>query len=542
MADLVPAPSSAGSLLTPLRNPAGGPILTRIAAFAAQPPVKKALPWFAGVAGAGLLALTWAALAPAPQRVLYSSLDDSERADVVAALDKASIGYKIDSATGALTVDQDDLYRARMVVASDGALAAPETGEQLIESLPMGASRTLEGDRLRAAQERDLMESIKEIDGVEAVRVHLARPERSVFVRDEVQPTASVMVRMISGRQLSDSQVTAIANLVAGSVPGLSPDAVRIVDQHGRLLSQPHGADSERLELQSRMEAKLQTQVEQLLIPMIGADNFTAEIQVILDMDEVTSARESYDKDGAVRRETTQKSQNIATPAVGVPGVLSNTPPPAAQARAGAPTGGSAQAAPQGSGESSSSRTYALGREVSVSNAAPGDVKRISVAVALNQSALTGGKAADLKKFEQLVTAAVGADPNRGDVVTVVERPFEPAEIDAPRFWETGWFAMIVRNAVALIAVVLVLLFAVRPVVKSLTRRKDQQEGSEEPISFTHQSRASAVEMSAEGPTRESLSAQIELAQRIVREQPDDALQALRRMLSQAPEAEGVSR
>ena len=541
MADLIPASSSAGSLLTPLRDPAGGPVLTRIGAFTAQPAVKKALPWFAGIAGAGLLALTWATLAPAPQRVLYSSLDDNERAGVVAALDKASIGYKIDSGTGTLTVDEDNLYRARMVVASDGALAAPETGEQLIDSLPMGASRTLEGDRLRAAQERDLMQSIKEIDGVEAVRVHLARPERSVFVRDEVQPTASVMVRMISGRQLADSQVTAIANLVAGSVPGLSPDAVRIVDQHGRLLSQPRGADSDRLELQSRMEAKLQTQIEQLLVPMVGADNFTAEIQVDLDMNEVTSARESYDKDGAVRRETTETSQNTAGSAIGVPGVLSNTPPPAAQARPGAPTGGPAQAAPQGSGESSSSRTYELGREVSVSNATPGDVKRISVAVALNQTALKGGKAADIKKFEQLVTAAVGANPNRGDVVTVVERPFEPAQLDAPGFWETGWFATILRNAVALIAVVLVLLFAVRPVVKSLTGRKDLQEDSDEPIPFMRQSRM-AADTSAEGPTRESLSAQIELAQRIVREQPDDALQALRRMLSQVPEAEGVSR
>ena len=541
MADLIPASSSAGSLLTPLRDPAGGPVLTRIGAFTAQPAVKKALPWFAGIAGAGLLALTWATLAPAPQRVLYSSLDDNERAGVVAALDKASIGYKIDSGTGTLTVDEDNLYRARMVVASDGALAAPETGEQLIDSLPMGASRTLEGDRLRAAQERDLMQSIKEIDGVEAVRVHLARPERSVFVRDEVQPTASVMVRMISGRQLADSQVTAIANLVAGSVPGLSPDAVRIVDQHGRLLSQPRGPDSDRLELQSRMEAKLQTQIEQLLVPMVGADNFTAEIQVDLDMNEVTSARESYDKDGAVRRETTETSQNTAASAIGVPGVLSNTPPPAAQARPGAPTGGPVQAAPQGSGESSSSRTYELGREVSVSNATPGDVKRISVAVALNQTALKGGKAADIKKFEQLVTAAVGANPNRGDVVTVVERPFEPAQLDAPGFWETGWFATILRNAVALIAVVLVLLFAVRPVVKSLTGRKDPQEDSDEPIPFMRQSRM-AAETSAEGPTRESLSAQIELAQRIVREQPDDALQALRRMLSQVPEAEGVSR
>jgi flagellar M-ring protein FliF len=544
MADLVPMTPAGGSLLAPLRNPAGGSALARLGAFAAQPPVRKALPWFAGIAGMGLLALTWATLAPAPQRVLYSSLDDSERADVAAALDKASIDYRIDNDTGALTVGQNELYKARMVVASDGALAAPESGEQLLDSLPMGASRTLEGDRLRAAQERDLMLTIKEIDGVEAVRVHLARPERSVFVRDEVPPTASVMVRMARGRQLSESQVTAIANLVAGSVPGLAADSVRIVDQHGRLLSQPRGADSDRLELQSRMEAKLRTQVEQLLAPMIGADNFSSEIQVELDMNEVTSARESYDKDGAVQRETTQTSQTTASPAVGVPGVLSNTPPPTAQARPGAPAAGPAQAAPQGSGESSSSRTYAVGREVAVSNVTPGSVKRLSVAVALNQSALKNAKAADIKKFEELITAAVGADPNRGDTVAVVVRPFQPTEIDAPAFWETGWFATIVRSAVALIAVLLVLLLAVRPIVKALTGRKDESEGDAAGDAPARERRAlmPGSGVTVEMPDRERLSAQIEMAQRIVREQPDDALQALRRMLSDARETKGVAR
>lgn len=516
-------------------------MLSRLGAFAAQPPVRKALPWFAGVAGIGLLALTWATLAPAPQRVLYSSLNDGERAEVATALEKASIGYEINNDTGALTVDENDLYKARMIVASDGGLAAPETGDQLLDALPMGASRTLEGDRLRAAQERDLMLTIKEIDGVEAVRVHLAQPERSVFVRDAVAPTASVMVRMARGRQLSDSQVTAIANLVAGSVPGLSPDVVRIVDQHGRLVSQPKGADSDRLELQSRMETKLQAQVEQLLAPMIGTDNFTAEVQVDLDMNEVTSARESYDKDGAVRREITETSRTAGGPAAGVPGVLANTPPPAAQAEPGAPVGGPAEPAGEGMGESSSSRTYELGREVSVSNDAPGDVKRISVAVALNQAALKGAKAADLKKFEQLVAAAVGANPDRGDIVTVVERPFEPTELAAPEFWETPWFATILRNAVALIAVLLVLLLAVRPIVKSLTSRKKQGEGDEEPLQISRNPRQPALP-AEEGPSRENLSAQIELAQRMVREQPDDALQALRRMLSKTPETEGAAR
>ena len=533
MSELVPVAPSATSLIAPLRDPSGGPMLTRLKAFAAQPPVRKALPWFAGIAGAGLLALVWAGLSPAPQRVLYASLNDGERAEVAAALDKASIGYTIDNGTGALTVGEDELYRARMVVASNGALAAPESGAALIDSLPMGASRTLEGDRLRAAQERELQMTIMEIDGVEAVRVHLAKGERSVFVRQEVPPTASVMVRLARGRQLADSQVTAIANLVAGAVPGLSIDSVRIADQHGRLLSQPRGADSDRLELQARMESKLRTQVEQLLGPMIGAENFTSEIQIELDMNEVTSARESYDKDGAVRRETTQRSQSSTSAAIGVPGVLSNTPPTDAEARPGAPEGTQSQATGQGQGESSASRTYELGREVAVSNVAPGSVKRLSVAVALNQDALKGAKAADIATFEKLVGAAVGADPNRGDTVAVVVRPFQAAEIEAMPFWQTGWFATFLRYGVALISVLLVLLLAVRPIVKSLTARK-QDAGEPGEGGAAAGSGMALVPMgraAAPAVDREQLSAQIELAQRIVREQPDDALRALRRML-----------
>jgi flagellar M-ring protein FliF len=545
MSDLVPVPGGvparAPSLLEPLRGSGSGGALERVRAFAAQPPVRKALPWFGGVAGLGLLAVTWAALSPAPQRVLYSSLNDAERAGVVEALDAASIGYTIDNASGALSVDEDDLYRARMLVASEGALAAPQSGTEMLDSLPMGASRTLEGDRLRAAQERELTLTISEIDGVEAVRVHLAKPERSVFVREDAPPSASVMLRMARGRQLSDSQVTAIANLVAASMPGLAIDAVRIVDQHGRLLSQPKNADSDRLELQSRMESKLRAQIAQLLTPMLGEGNFSSEIQVRLDMNEVTSARESYDKEGAVRQETQQESQTAGGGAVGVPGVLSNTPPADAEAQPGAPGAQQTPPQPASMGESSATRTYELGREVAVSNITPGSVSRISVAVALSEAAMKGTNPAGLKKIEELIGAAVGADPQRGDQVAVIVRPFEVAEMEELPFWETPWFATILRNAVALISVLLVLLLAVRPLMKALTGKRSQQddEADEADGQLERVSGSTPVEYV---PDRERLTAQIELAQRIVREKPDDALLALRRMLSEPQTEQGIVR
>jgi flagellar M-ring protein FliF len=553
MADLVPVPArnsgepSRGSILTALTDPAGGSALTRLRSFAGQPPVKKALPWFALTAGLGGAALMWQALAPQSQRMLYSALSDGERAQVAGALDKASIKYHIDNSTGAITVGEDDLYKARMLVASDGALAAPETGQQMLDKLPMGASRGLEGERRLAAREREMELTIKQIDGVDSVRVHLAEQEKSVFVRDSTPPTASVMVKLASGRSLAESQVQAIVNLVAGSVPGMTPDAVKVVDQHGRLLSAHGGAEAERFELQGRMEDKLRRQVSQLLAPMVGAGNFSSEIQVELDMDEQTSARESYDKNGVVRSEMNSQSQNsAASGAVGVPGVLSNTPPPPTAAQSGAPQGtpspaASGPPAPQ-SGESASTKTYELGREVAVSTAARGKLKRLSVAVGLSDAAFKKAKPADIDQIKQLVSAAVGANPQRGDVVTVMVRKFEPDVTVPVPFYEAPWFAMVLRNAVALIAVLMFMLMGVRPLVKALKRdvapapvAKDKKDDENEPEVDL------AAEVVAANPVDPEtgqiddglLQRQIGLAQQLAHERPESAVVALRQLLKQ---------
>lgn len=574
MADLVPAtpegaaPPVPASMFAPFTDPAGGGVLTRLSAFTAQPAVRKMLPAFVGLSAIGGALLAWSALSPSPQRTLYARLDDGERAEVAAALDQAAITYNIDNTTGALTVAEGDFYRARMLVASDGGLATPETGDQMLDKMPMGASRTLEGERLRSARERDLQLTIMEIDGVESVRVHLAQGEKSVFVRDNVPPSASVMVRMKSGRQLSESQVGAIVNLVAGSVPGLSADAVKVIDQHGRLLSEGGGVDSDRLDLQTRMEGKLREQVSQLLRPMLGEGNFTSEIQVDLDMDEVTRARESYDKDGVIRAETQQQSQSTSPgQAAGVPGALSNTPPPATQANPVAPAGTPVQPVPgPTSGETSSSRTYELGREVSVSNSGPGSVRRVSVAVAISAEAMKDAKAQDLKDLEALIGAAVGADARRGDQVKVVTRSFEPVTDEAPPFYETSWFAMVVRNGAAVLAVLLVMLLGVRPAIKALRGDKpkpekakagkarkrgkgaadddedaldamDDDEGADGAgQALPHRPEIPGAEgVDVQISRADLLARQLDLAQRLVSEKPGSAVAALRQMLNEPP-------
>ena len=549
------AESTGTSLLAPLTD--GGSFPARLAQFMSQAPVRRALPWFAGVGAAGLAGLLWLEMAPAPQRVLYTTLSDNERATVVAALDKAAIHYQINNQTGAVTVGEDDLFKARMVAAADGALATPETGEQMIDKLPLGVSRSVEGQRMQAARERELELTIMQIEGVEAARIHLAEPEKSAFVRDSAPPTASVMVKLAKGRQLSASQVTAIINLVAGSVPGLSIEAVKVADQQGHLLSAGQSGDADRIEMEARLENELRDHVETLLTPILGAGNFSSEIKLDLDMDQQTSARESYDKQGAVRSETQTASNGgsggAAGRAVGVPGILSNTPPPAATASPGAPTANTTPAATPsaapaaGNGDTSSTRTYELGREVAVTNAGPGRIKRLSVAVALSAAAMAKAKPGEIDQIKQLVSAAVGADTTRGDQIAVVVRPFQTVAMELPKFYETPWFAMAVRNAVALIAVLLTLLLGVRPLIKALKR--DPVEPGEMRALPSPSGSVGAIENGSRPGnvpllTQQSgsidpqhLGKQVGLAQQMVREQPDTAVAALRQMLKD-PEAE----
>ncbi|MGV3482315.1 MAG: flagellar basal-body MS-ring/collar protein FliF [Sphingobium sp.] len=582
MSDLVPA-----SAPVPLGNaravdgqrPA---ILQQISGFAAQPAVKRTLPYAAAVGVLGSAALAWMVLSPAPQRVLYSELADGEKASVTQALDKASIPYKLDPATGAITVGEGDIYRARMMVASDGAVAAPSSGTDLIDSMPIGASRSVEAERLRAARERELQLTIMEIDGVESVRVHLAQAEKSVFVRDNSPPRASVMLKLARGRQLSDGQVTAIVNLVTGSVPGLSNDEVKVIDQHGRLVSDRNAgnANIDRLNMQSRMEEKLRGQLSQLLTPMFGEGNFSTEIQVDLDMNAVTSARESWNKDGAVRTETTQSSPVPENPiGYGVPGVLSNTPPPPTQVVPGAPgapakpavqtVGGAAPATPAtgaaapAAGQTpatppapelsqSATRTYELGREVAVSNGTPGDIKRLSVAVVLSSAAMASRKPADIAQIKSLVGAAVGANVQRGDQVEVIARKFQSEPVVVPPFYEQPWFATVLRNGVALICVLLLIFFGLRPAIAAMRRKSEGKPGGnvegDGPRALAANGDAengdagaaatlSTEAMLTERLDRMKLADQVGLAQRFISEQPDSAMAAIRQMLAEAESA-----
>lgn len=464
----------------------------------AQPAVKRSLPLIFMLGLIAAAALAWMSLSTPPQRVLFANLPESDKAAVAQALDAASIANGIDG-SGSITVAEDDYHKARMLLAGQDLPKAAPGGYALLDNLPMGASRAVEGERLRQARETELARSIGAIDTVAEARVHLATPEASVFVRDKAEPSASVIVKLQPGRTLSDAQVRSIVNLVASSVPGMKPDAVTIVDQMGALLSksgQESSAGDARIDFQNRVEDKVRQQLVQLLTPLLGAGNFSAEVQAEVDLDESQATRESYDKEGTVVRAEqgnwTGAPRDAAGAPGGIPGALSNVPPP--PSTVATPTPGAALqpgqpatpvAAPGMKQSDSFTRSYSNGREVSVTRNMPGSIKRLSVAVLLREEPGKPRGQVEIRQIDELVKATVGYKADRQDQVTVVSRKFSTnaaAEADGLPFYETPWFAMIARNVTALVIALLVLLLGVRPLARALMRRRDDARGSGAPM------------------------------------------------------------
>ena len=454
----------------------------------AQPAVRRSAPMALLVGLIAAAALAWMSLSTPTQKTLFSGLTDADKQAVTAALDQASIKSRIDDGTGALTVSEEEYSKARMLLAGQNLPKQAPGGYAILDQLPMGVSRAVEGERLRQARETELARSIEEIDAVAEARVHLATPEASVFVRDSAAPSASVILKLNAGRSLSDAQVQSIVNLTASSVPGMKPDGVTIVDQSGGLLTKPGGrggdGSDERIEFQRRLEDKYRTQLIQLLTPLVGAGNFTAEVQADVDLSEVQATRESYDKAGVLRAETGNWTGDLKTGTApgGIPGVLSNTPPAAStlqqpQAATGNPgTPVAGGPAPDAAKQSDSfQRAYDLGREVSVTRGAPGQVKRLSVAVLLREPDKGRRSANEIGQINDLVKSAVGFDQSRNDNVTVISRKFATSGegVTAAKWYDNAWVPVLARNGTAILIALLVLFLGVRPIAKGLMKKRD---------------------------------------------------------------------
>jgi flagellar M-ring protein FliF len=484
----------------------------RFNGFMRQPAVQRSLP-MAGLLGVTALAgLAWLALREPPQRDLFRGLPDADQAAVADVLGKNAIAYDFDKTSGAITVSEDDYFNAKMKLAAAGLPKSAPDGDSLISSMPMGASRAVEGEKLRTAREMDLARTIEAIDNVVQARVHLAVEPPSVFLRERNRPTASVMLQLAGGRTLSDAQVEAIVHLVASSVTDMAPESVSVVDQNGRLLSMATGSGAEtdrQLQVQNRIEERYRQQVVALLTPIIGKDKFSTEVHAEVNFAERQATRETYPQDEA-RLRTENGSWNAdprsgTSEVGGVPGALAPAPP-VNPANPGAPpppinaTASQAQPATPGAPPYKTAetfnRSFELGREVSVTRDAIGTVKRLSIAVALDNGA--DGKprsAQEIAALEALVKGAVGYDQTRGDAIAFSARKFaDQSNAAAGEAWyEAGWVSLLARNVSALLVTLVLLLGIGRPLLKRWSAAKAEQA-----TAMAEQKQAIGTEIQAE--------------------------------------------
>ncbi|OJY69788.1 MAG: flagellar M-ring protein FliF [Sphingobium sp. 66-54] len=480
------------------RLPGGGVegMRLRMTGFLAQPAVQRSLPMVGLLALVVLAGAAWLALREPPQRDLFRGLPDADQAAVADVLTKNNITYDFDRSTGAITVAEDDYFNAKMKLAAEGLPKSAPDGDSLLNAMPMGASRAVEGEKLRTARELDLARTIEAIDVVTRARVHLAVDPPSIFLRERSRPTASVMLQLVNGRTLSESQVEAIVHLVASSVADMAPESVSVVDQNGRLLSQTSGSGAEtdrQLQVQGRIEERYRQAVTALLTPIVGSGKFSTEVHAEVNFDERQATRETYPQDEArLRAETgswNTEAQNGAgaTPG-GIPGALQPNPPvnPAAPGAPPPPlngqtAAGQTAAAPAEPGmppfktAETFNRSFELGREVSVTRDAVGTVKRLSIAVALDNG--PDGKprsAQEIAALEALVKGAIGFDQTRGDVVALSSRKFaQPDAAEAVTPWyEQGWVSLLARNVSAVLVTLILLIGIGRPLLKRWSAAK----------------------------------------------------------------------
>ena len=427
---------------------------------------------------------------------LYADMNGYDMSALVEVLETRNLDFRIEPSTGVILVPADRVSELRLQVAAAGISRESGYGyESLDAEQGLGTSQFMEANRYKRSQEGELQRTIMGFRNVQSARVHLATPERSVFVRSSRNPTASVFLTLQAGSDLSDTQVDAISNLVASSVPELIPENVTIVDQRGNLLSRKDDSSDlvvagQQFDYSRRYEDTLVERLNRILQPIVGAGRFSAEISADIDFTRTEQAAEVYSPEGALRSEQSSaenRSADSAGGSGGIPGALSNQPPvdgTIADANAIVDPGAAgAAAASNGNNRQQSTRNFELDRTISYISSDPVAVRRLSVAVVLDDrpsatpsvdgtETLEPWEPEDIERITALVQDVVGYSAARGDSVTVINNRFAPVvfeEFESQPFWQQDWLLSGLKQALGFLLVGLLVFGVLRPVLRNLS-------------------------------------------------------------------------
>ncbi|MGY3882038.1 lateral flagellar M-ring protein FliFL [Aeromonas veronii] len=428
---------------------------------------------------------------------LYGKQELYDTANIMEMLEKEQVPFRLEKSTGQVLVPENQLAHVRMALAARGVRAAMPSGLEGLDNVTgLGTSEFMEGARYRHALEGELARTIIALDAVRSARVHLAIPKRTLFVgRDEEKPSASVMLDMQPGQTIEAGQVEAIANLVAGSISGMKPGAVTVVDQSGQLLSAELGdkvgfgkQSVQQMEYVRKLEQYIRQRANDMLYPMLGSTNFKVQIAADVNFNAVEETQQQLDPQGVVTQESNKSDKTIDALAMGIPGALSNRPPETAakDEKAGADKGNAnANTATQQNDTRTErqeiSKQYENSRTIVHTRYQQGRLERINVSILLNQQiAPEGGWSAEqLTQIRQMVERAVGFDETRGDQISLQAFDFNGAvQVAAPEssWWETPYWQDSLRYLVGGLLGLTLVFFGIRPLVKHLVRTQQQPD------------------------------------------------------------------
>ncbi|RXA97556.1 MULTISPECIES: flagellar basal-body MS-ring/collar protein FliF [Yersinia] len=492
-------------------------------------------------------------------RVLYSNLSDRDGGDIVTQLTQLNIPYRFADNGGALLIPAEKVHETRLRLAQQGLPKGGAVGFELLDQEKFGISQFSEQVNYQRALEGELARTIGTLGPVMNVRVHLAMPKPSLFVREQKSPTASVTLALQPGRALDDGQINAIVYMVSSSVAGLPPANVTVVDQTGRLLTQSDSAgrdlNAAQLKFTNEVENRFQRRIETILAPMVGSGNVHAQVTAQVDFASREQTDEEYKPNqaanqGAVRSQQVSTSEQLGgTNVGGVPGALSNQPsatpvapievpqPAAAPGATGAAANAAnrpAATAARSTATSSNSRhdqttNFEVDRTIRHTQQQAGMVQRLSVAVVVNYGSDKAGKPIALSKdqlaqVESLTREAMGFSTERGDTLNVVNTPFnatDNASGSALPFWQQQSFFDQLLNAGRYLLILLVAWVLWRKLVRPLIAKKqlaDKAAASVDNIVQTAQAtetaKQSKEELALRKKNQQRVSAEVQ-AQRI---------------------------
>ncbi len=423
--------------------------------------------------------------------VLSSSLTEKDASEVIAALQQGGIDHKVDPATGAVMVKSQQLQEARLKLAGQGLPRGGSMGFEILQQeAGFGTSRAVEAARFHRALEGELARTIATLSSVASARVHLATPKQSAFVRSKKHTSASVVVKLFSGRVLEKGQVAAIVHLVASGVPELEPSNVTVVDQKGNLLSSQMDNSEMQLtatqfEYTKGLEEHYRKQAESILQPILGADKVHAGVTVDVDFTINEQTAERFNPDlPALRSEQVNEQSSSLSAVQGVPGALSNQPPAAGSAPEQAVGGQDGTQADNGQPINSSkraTRNYELDKTISHTKVSSGVLRKLSIAVVVDDMLTTATDGnierkertpEEIERFTKLVKEAVGFNELRGDSVSVINAPFQvpvPLEpLPEMAIYEKPWVWDLGKQIVGVILVLVLVFVVLLPTIKRL--------------------------------------------------------------------------